>query len=73
MVGKRKWYAEIKWSTADVIAAAEEQGITLTEAQAARWWEDHECSFAEMIVQSGNEMLSLENFDSYKEDNEDEQ
>ena len=34
--------------------------------------EDHERSFAEMMVKSGNEMLSLENFDSYKEDNEDE-
>ena len=31
-------FAVVKWLTDDAIAAAAEYGVTLTEEQAAAWW-----------------------------------
>ncbi len=58
-----KWYAVTRWNIEDVIAAAEQQGVTLTEEQAAKWWQEHEEDFAERLTQEGNEMLTSEDFE----------
>lgn len=63
-------YAVVRWSVEDVIAAAEEQDVTLTEEQAARWWEKNESSFSEMLVADGNERLSYMNFEEEDSDGE---
>lgn len=60
---KKEWHAVTRWHVEDVIVAAKQQGVTLTEEQAARWWEKHEESFAEMLTQAENEMLAFENFE----------
>ena len=31
------WYGVVRWCAEDVIAAAEQNGVTLTEAQAEKW------------------------------------
>ena len=62
---KNKEYAVIKWSVEDIIATAEEQGITLTEQEAATWWEEHEKYFQEALIETGNEMLSNTDFVYY--------
>lgn len=65
-----RWYAVTRWCVEDVIAAAEQQGITLTEEQAARWWKKNERSFSEMLVEDGNERLSYMNFEEDDNDGE---
>lgn len=65
-----KWYAVTRWCTEDVIAAAEQQGLTLTEEQAAKWWKKNERSFSEMLVEDGNERLSYMNFEEENDSGE---
>lgn len=36
------WYGVVRWCAEDVIAAAEQNGVTLTEAQAEKWLEKNE-------------------------------
>ena len=47
----------------DVIAAAEEQGVTLTEEQAVAWWEKNGRRFQDLMVEHGNEILSNMDFE----------
>lgn len=58
-----KWFATTRWSTEDVIDAAEERGITLTEEQATAWWKRNERRFQEMLIAHGNEILSYMDFE----------
>lgn len=51
-------FAVVKWLTDDAIAAAAEYGVTLTEEQAAEWWNNNGKWFAEALMQTGNEILS---------------
>lgn len=53
-----KWFGITRWSTADVIAAAEENGVTMTDEQAKAWWAENEESFKNRMVELGNEVLS---------------
>lgn len=57
-----KWFATTRWAPEDVIEAAEEQGVTLTEEQAVAWWKENEKDFEDLIVGHGNEILSCTNF-----------
>lgn len=50
--------AKVEWSIDDAIAAAEEQGVTLTHEQATAWWIENQKRFAEQITQTGNKILS---------------
>lgn len=52
------WYGVVRWSTEDVIAAAAENGVKLTEEQAAEWWKKNEQSFKNRMVELGNETLA---------------
>ena len=53
-----KWFGVVRWCAEDVIAAAERNGITLTEAQAEKWLEKNERWFKEMLPEYGNEVLA---------------
>lgn len=55
---QNEWYAETQWSVEDVIEAAEEQNLQITEEQAKKWWAANERSFRDTLVQTGNEILS---------------
>lgn len=50
--------AKVEWSIDDAVAAAEEQGVTLTREQATAWWIANQKWFAEQLTQTGNDMLS---------------
>lgn len=56
-------YGIVRWSTDDVIAAANANGITLTEDQAKMWWKKNEQSFKNMITEHGVEVLTYMNFE----------
>ncbi len=56
------WYGVVRWSTEDVIAAAAENGVKLTEEQADEWWKKNERSFKERMVELGNETLASMDF-----------
>ena len=47
------WFAQVRWCAEDVIAAAEQNGITLTPAQAEKWLEKNERWFREMLTEYG--------------------
>ena len=51
----------------DVIAAAEQNGITLTEAQAEKWLEKNERWFRETLTEYGNEVLASASKESFEE------
>ncbi len=57
-----KWFAVTRWATEDVIAAAEEQGVSLTAEQAAAWWKRNESRFQNLLVERGNEILAEMDF-----------
>lgn len=57
-VEKPQWFGVTRWCVEDVMAAAEERGVTMTEEQAAAWWERNERRFQELMVEHGNEILS---------------
>lgn len=57
-VEKPQWFATTRWSPGDVMVAAEEQGVTLTEEQAATWWRKNERHFQDLMVTHGNEILA---------------
>lgn len=55
---KPQWFAVTRWCAEDVMAAAEEQGIPMTNAQAVEWWKRNERRFQDLMVEHGNEILS---------------
>lgn len=57
-VEKPQWFAVTRWCAGDVVAAAEERGVTMTEAQAVEWWKRNERRFQDLMVEHGNEILS---------------
>ena len=61
-VEKPQWYAITRWAPEDVIAAAEEQDVTLTEEQAAAWLRRNERKFQDLLVAAVNEILSNMDF-----------
>ena len=61
-VEKPQWYAITRWAPEDVIAAAEEQDVTLTEEQAAAWLRRNERKFQDLLVAAGNDFLSNMDF-----------
>lgn len=50
--------AKVEWSIDDAIAAADEQGVTLSREQATAWWIENQKWFAEALTQNGNDMLA---------------
>lgn len=62
-VEKPQWFAVTRWSPEDAIAAAAEQGVTLTEEQAVAWWKRNERRFQDLMVEHGNEILSNMDFE----------
>lgn len=50
-----------------MIAAAEQNGITLTEAQAEKWLEKNERWFRETLTEYGNEVLAPASKESFEE------
>lgn len=58
----QKWFATTRWSLEDVIAAAEERGVTLTEEQAVEWWRRNERRFKDLLVEQGNAILAEMDF-----------
>ena len=69
-ISQPRWYGIVRWCAEDVIAAAEQNGITITEAQAEKWLEKNERWFKEMLTEYGNEVLasaSKESFDEVRE------
>lgn len=61
------WFAQVRWCAEDVIAAAERNGITLTEAQAEKWLEKNERWFRETLTEYGNEVLASASKESFEE------
>lgn len=61
-LGGNGWYATTRWSLEDVRAAAEEQGVTLTEEQAVEWWRRNESRFQNLLVEYGNAILAEMDF-----------
>lgn len=61
------WYGIVRWCAEDVIAAAELNGVTLTEAQAEKWLEKNERWFKEMLTEYGNEVLASASKESFEE------
>lgn len=57
-----RWFAVTRWAIEDVVAAAEEQGITLTENQARAWWQRNESRFQNLLVEQGNALLAEMDF-----------
>lgn len=57
-----RWFAVTRWAIEDVVAAAEEQGITLTEDQARAWWQRNESRFQNLLVEQGNALLAEMDF-----------
>jgi len=55
---KDGWYGIVRWTVEDVIAAAAEQGISLTAETAAAWWRNNENAFKNIMVGHGNQVLS---------------
>lgn len=64
---ERRWFAQVRWCAEDVIAAAEQNGITLTEAQAEKWLEKNERWFRETLTEYGNEVLASASKESFEE------
>lgn len=62
-----RWFAQVRWCAEDVIAAAEQNGITLTPAQAEKWLEKNERWFREMLTEYGNEVLASASKESFEE------
>lgn len=60
---KPRWFAITRWAMEDVIAAAEEQGVMLTEEQAIAWWQRSERKFQDLMAECGNEILSNMDFE----------
>jgi len=59
----RKYYGAVRWGIEDIIGAAQENGVTLTEAQAAAWWEKNEREFRERVIAFGSEILEQMSLD----------
>ena len=57
-----KWFAVTRWAAKDVIAVAEERGVTMTAEQAEVWWSRNESWFENLPVERGNEILSEMDF-----------
>ena len=62
-VEKPQWFAVTRWCAGDVVAAAEERGVTMTEAQAVEWWKRNERRFQDLMVEHGNDILSNMDFE----------
>ena len=58
----QQWFATTRWVAADAVAAAEEQGITMTEEQAVEWWRRNESRFQNLLVEHGNAILAEMDF-----------
>ena len=65
MVTVEKIIAELK--IGGYLDAAEQNGITLTEAQAEKWLEKNERWFKEMLTEYGNEVLASASKESFEE------
>lgn len=61
------WFGVVRWCAEDVIAAAERNGVTLTEAQAEKRLEKNERWFKEMLTEYGNEVLASASKESFEE------
>ena len=59
----RWWFAVTRWSPEDARAAAEEQGVTLTEEQAVVWWRRNESRYQSLLDEAGTEILSNMDFE----------
>ena len=59
---EEQWFATTRWAAADVIAAAEERGIAMTEEQAVEWWRRNESRFQNLLVEHGNAILAEMDF-----------
>lgn len=53
-----RWYGITRWAIEDVQAQAAEQGIQMSDEEAAAWWAEHESAFKNLMVAHGNEVLS---------------
>lgn len=62
-----RWFAVTRWCADDVIAAAEQNGVTLTPEQAERWLEKNEGWFSDMLAEYGNEVLASASRESFEE------
>ena len=58
-----EWFAITRWAPVDAMAAAEEQGVALTEEQAVAWWKRNERLFQDLLVEEGNKILLNMNFE----------
>lgn len=62
-----RWFAVTRWCADDVIAAAEQNGVTLTPEHAERWLEKNEGWFSDMLAEYGNEVLASASRESFEE------
>lgn len=60
-------FAETCWCAEDVMAAAEKNGVVLTEAQAEKWLEKNERWFRDALTEYGNEVLASVSRESFEE------
>lgn len=57
-VDSDEWFGIVRWTVENVIAAAAEQGVSLTAETAAAWWRNNENAFKNIMVEYGNQVLS---------------
>lgn len=61
-----EWHATTRWHVEDVVGAASEQGVDLTEEEANAWFGQNERSFRELLVGAGNDILAEMDFGAFK-------
>lgn len=62
-----RWYGVVRWCAEDVIAAAERNGVSLTEEQAEKWLKKNERWFKDVLTEYGNEVLASVSKESFEE------
>lgn len=58
-----KWYATVRWAPEDIMDDDED---SLTYNEAAKWWEENERWFREVLIGMGNEALMTIDWDDEK-------
>lgn len=57
---RERWWARTRWAVEDVLSEAEQQGIEITDEEAAAFLEDAESGIVQCIVQAGQEAINTQ-------------
>jgi len=54
---KPKYYAEIRWTVEDVIDVAAENGVTMSEEEAKKFWKENDLHLRDKLLEQGKEYI----------------